>query len=149
LPVIFLGPNLKSAVTCIQIRIHDSTFVRTNLWQVESFRDPFKCIMSYIQSVYWRMYLYIISCIRGPCLRIYIYIISYIRGLYWRIFICYIVGEICMYHITHPISILEDISVYHIIYQRSILKNVSAVSYHTSEVFVKGNIYISYQWICV
>jgi len=37
--VIFLGPNLKSAVTHIQILTYYSTFVQTNVVQLQSFRD--------------------------------------------------------------------------------------------------------------
>ena len=37
--VIFLGPNLKSAVTYTQILIYYSTFVQTNVSQLQSFRD--------------------------------------------------------------------------------------------------------------
>jgi len=39
--VIFLGPNLKSAVTYIQVLIYYSTFVQTNVSQLQSFRDQF------------------------------------------------------------------------------------------------------------
>jgi len=39
--VIFLGPNLKSAVTYIQVLIYYSTFVQTNVSQLQSFRDYF------------------------------------------------------------------------------------------------------------
>ena len=37
--VIFLGPNLKSAVTYIQILIYYSTFVKTNVSQLQNFCD--------------------------------------------------------------------------------------------------------------
>jgi len=39
--IIFLGPNLKSVVTYIQILIYYSTFVQTNVSQLQSFRDEF------------------------------------------------------------------------------------------------------------
>ena len=37
--VVFLGPNLKSAVTYIRILIYYSTFVQTNVSQLQSYRD--------------------------------------------------------------------------------------------------------------
>ena len=39
--MIFLGPNLKSAVTCIQILMYYSTFVQTNVPQLQSVRDQY------------------------------------------------------------------------------------------------------------
>ena len=50
--VIFLGPNLKSAVTYIQILICYSTFVQTNVSQLQSFCDEYmKCTYLYEYTV--------------------------------------------------------------------------------------------------
>ena len=55
--VIFLGPNLKSAVTYIQILISYSTIMQTNVSQLQSFRDQNVCVYMYIY-MYTSRYLW-------------------------------------------------------------------------------------------
>jgi len=49
LDVIFPSPNLKSAVTYIQILVYHSTFIQTNVSQLQSFRD--QCIKTHAQPI--------------------------------------------------------------------------------------------------
>jgi len=50
--IIFLGPNLKSAVTYIQILIYYSTFVQMNVSQLQSLCDQHTCTCKYVLLVY-------------------------------------------------------------------------------------------------
>ena len=71
--VIFLGPNLKSAVTYIRILVYYSTFVQTNVSQLQSFRDQNVLLLSLKNThTYIYIYTYIYMCVY-----IYIYIYTY------------------------------------------------------------------------
>ena len=59
---IFLGPNLKSAVTHIQILIYSSTIVQTNVLQLQSFHDQYWSQILKITAIHWWDFEYHLQC---------------------------------------------------------------------------------------